>query len=200
MAGNIRLYNTNGYVELQAPSSASAQTLVLPTDSIQPGLVHLHTETFSAVSSISVDGCFTSAYENFKIVTTLIGSTSGSADVRFLMRSSGSNETGAVYYTGTTYVTNSGGPTRGYDGGVTSGMYFGGVGDILGHRVMELSKPEEAATTTFTAQWSGPGTSTSTYGVSAGFVGTTTSYDGFTMTRSSGTISGVIRVYGYRNS
>lgn len=51
--GSIRLYGaTSGYLELQAPDVAPDATLTLPSDSVQPGLVHLHTETFRDRKSV----------------------------------------------------------------------------------------------------------------------------------------------------
>ena len=40
-----------------------------------PGLVHVNTTTFTTQSSVSVNNCFTSTYENYQIKLNILGST-----------------------------------------------------------------------------------------------------------------------------
>ena len=55
------------------------------------GLVHINTTTFSAVSSVSVNNCFTSAYENYLILGNVIGTAGTSIAAR--LRASGTDAT-----------------------------------------------------------------------------------------------------------
>ena len=69
MSGTIRLNgSSSGYVELTAPAVAGSTSLELPLDSLQPGMVHLHTETFSASSSVSIDNVFSSTYDDYRVM------------------------------------------------------------------------------------------------------------------------------------
>lgn len=92
----VRLYGaTSGYVELTPPAVAGSTSLELPLDSLQPGMVHLHTETFSAKSSVSMDNVFSSDYEFYTINLSFI--TSSNVDLRYQWRDSSGNLTQSLY-------------------------------------------------------------------------------------------------------
>lgn len=106
MPGNIRLYGTTGYVELAAPATGSNTTLTLPTDSIQPALVKITDQSINASTTIIVNNCFTSTYENYKI--TMSGTfTASSADMWLRFRSNGVDNSTTNYITSTGLITGS---------------------------------------------------------------------------------------------
>jgi hypothetical protein len=160
------------------------------------GLVHVATESFSAVSSVSLNNVFTSAYDNYLVLIyfTASGQTGGT----LRMRASGTDDTGTNYqwqenevqstaYTGTRST------------GATS-MNTGGTGSDPGsHTTLEIFSPFLAQRTGFKSQ-----TYLTISGawmrVAFGQMTNTTSFDGFTLAPGSGTISGTVRVYGYQNS
>lgn len=192
MSGNLRLYNSGGYVELQAPSNATSQTLVLPTDSIQPALVHIATENFSSASSISFDNIFTNTYQNYKFVIRYYA-TSGTLFGR--LRLSGSDDSLANYTRQRLYGENSvAGATR--STGNTE-MQFGWYASGYGLMIAEISGPNEASTTPYLAQSITSEPSIMLYG---GIHSLTNAYDGITIFPQSSTFTGSISVYGYRNS
>ena len=196
MAGNIRLYNTSGYVELQAPSSASAQTLVLPTDSIQPGLVHLHTETVSGQSSVSLDNVFSSTYQNYRVIFN--HETSANQDGSFRLRVSGSDDSTSNAYIRQRITASS---TTVAAQRATDTLWNVWQSNTTRNNatVFDIFRPFDAATTTIQSVVA----SSDTGAYYAAYVGThtqTTSYDGFTIYVNSGTITGTIRIYGYRNN
>ena len=199
MAGNIRLYNTSGYVELQAPASASAQTLVLPTDSIQPGLVHLHTEAFSAASAVIFDNVFSSEYENYALIVHATIAAS-ETDGYLRLRASGTDATGSNYgffnqssgVNGVGYNQNSGGTTQ-----LTAGrLGSNGTGSLF----VNIFRPQYAVRTTFQSQNVADGTTTAFIQSGGGLHSLSTAYDGFTFYPASSTMTGTIRIYGYRNN
>lgn len=59
----------SGYVELAAPAVAGTTSLVLPTDSIQPGLVLLNggNTTFSGQTSLIFSNILTSTYDDYLV-------------------------------------------------------------------------------------------------------------------------------------
>lgn len=75
MPGNIRLYGTTGYVELAAPATGSNTTLTLPTDSIKPGIILTAIQSFSSTLSVSINDCFSSTYDTYKIIINTQGTT-----------------------------------------------------------------------------------------------------------------------------
>lgn len=112
--GNIRLYgSTSGYTELAPPAVAPDGVLSLPSgtgtiatqayvdtaesDAIAAGgLVHIQRVTAAAAATISVDNCFTSTYENYKLVMNMDGGTA--TIVQFRMRVGGADNSTAASY------------------------------------------------------------------------------------------------------
>ena len=143
----------------------------------------------SGVSSVQVTGAFSSSYDSYKIIYT--GGT-GSTDID-LNLTLGSTTSGykwsAVY---TTYDSTPAGA------GSAAGTYFGYAASATStwaHGQFELHNPFGSARTFFNAQ-----NVNFAAGInSVGFLDNTTSYTAFTLTCSSGTITGgTIRVYGYK--
>jgi hypothetical protein len=95
------------------------------------------------------------------------------------------------------YSTNSGGPTRFYSGG-GSAVIVGQCGNETAGRVIEIYGPNLAARTTLTGMASSWG-STGAQGMSFwGRQNSTTQFTGLVIA-SSTTMSGTMRVYGYKN-
>jgi len=199
MSGNIRLYNSGGYVELQAPDNAESQTLILPTDSIQPALVHIATETFSAVSSVSFDDVFSSTYDNYRLTVVIdIGSTN-STEVDMRMRASGTDNTGANYSQNSLRIANGTAAAGSYATGQTAAQLYLSDEDNVGVFSGDVFNPYLAKVTSITGIGGYFQATPQTYIQNAVHT-STSSYDGITFITNSGTITGTIRIYGYRNS
>jgi len=153
------------------------------------GLVHIATETFSAVSSVSLNDVFTSEYDNYKIVMSHIGSTSINLSAR--LRASGTDASGATDYRN--IYSDGSNATSTNTSSVTIMSRFSSVGK----QALEglIIAPFLAQQTAFIGQSGGD------FGFriySASHV-LTNSYDGFTLLTDTGTITGTIRIYGYSN-
>jgi len=191
MSGNLRLYNSSGYVELQAPDNAESQTLVLPTDSIQPALVHINTTDFSAASSVSLDNVFTSDYDNYRVMFT--GSSSAGGTLLMRLRSSGSDATGSDY---SRQLLESYGTTVLASSATATSVYVTWLSTILGFMALDMFSPHLSVLTAYSSMGGKPSNSIQVIG----HHNVASSYDGLTIYPTSGTITGTIRVYGYRNS
>jgi len=148
--------------------------------------------TFSAVSSVSVNNCFSSTYDNYLLNILTVGSVSNYLDFR--LRVAGTDATGANY--NYAQVIN-GTPTT-----------------SAGNTFTRISAQETTDSNAATAVIYRPFLAERTVGLSDGynpiqwnfswaFAHTlTTSYDGFTLFAEGGvgTITGNVRVYGYKNS
>lgn len=172
----------------------------------QAGLVYVAGTAFSAVSAVNVNNCFTSTYDNYQIMLTF---TAMSADlgVRMRLRVSGSDNTTSNYdsqylYWNSASVfadanTGSAGNTQWALWSTTESDNPTGafaVFDVLG--------PQLTAYTRLTGS-NGILTATTNVnypGINGNIFKATTSFDGFSLLTSTGTISGTVRVYGYRNS
>jgi hypothetical protein len=146
--------------------------------------------TFSSASSVSLNGCFSSAYQNYKVVLNI--SASGSSDLQMRFRASGSDAT--TNYNRYGIAVNSSGSTVNYGSGTTQAFFYVvQTSGIDTGAEFNLYSPFETIATRIVATSSG--------GTSPVFMGgrhtTASSYDGFTLYPDSTTITGTVRVYGY---
>ena len=175
------------------PSFASGDVLTA-ADMNAVGLWLVKTQTVGAgVSSVTVTGAFSADYDNYKIVYSG-GNASADGDLRLTL---GSTATGYHLAFGFTAYTGAGS-----NAGVNNGTSFTFAGS---HRTtvnslgVELLGPFLTDETVLGGFYMGAKAG-SGGGVLSGFLNDTSSYTAFTLTPSSGTLTGgTIRVYGYRN-
>jgi hypothetical protein len=165
---------------------------------VTPGLELVTTETFSGVSSVSLNSCFSGDYDSYRIV---ISNATGSVSVNdwlIRVRASGTDLTGSVYTYQFIYNTQAAGPTRAY--GVATHGYLGYLMDEGTMASFDIASPFDTVRTQSVVAWQGFSAASTTISGVAGFtVDNATSYDGFTIYLNSGTMSGTIRVYGYKD-
>jgi hypothetical protein len=163
----------------------------------EPGLKLIEAKTITGESSTSFNNVFSSTYENYKIVIALEKSSStGFSYMRF--RASSSDNTTSVYYSNANYKQVDG--TAVGEAKVSAGtaMSFNDGADI--YTSLDVFKPNVAAKTYISGTENFFKYSTQFYqGSFVGLFNNTTQFDGFTIYPASGTITGTIRVYGYRN-
>ena len=144
----------------------------------------------TAVSSVAVTGAFSADYDNYKIIVSG-GASSAQA---FLSLQLGASTT--QYYYANSGVSYAG---AAFVGGASNAAFFQAGSAFIGNGLqaqIELQNPF-AAKYTF-SQSSGMNTTFAT--TSVGYHGVATSYTGFTLAVTSGTMTGgTIRIYGYRN-
>lgn len=155
--------------------------------------------SFTSASAISLNGCFSSTYQNYRIILTLTAK-SVTDELWMRLRSSGTDSTGtnynlAGYYAGTPAVGNGSLSTQ------TKWTFYGVNSAAAGRNVfpIDIANPFLTQETTGAASTASQGT-TGFYWQGLAFLHDAgTSYDGFTFLPQTGTITGTIRVYGYRN-
>ena len=163
-----------------------------------PGMVLVAAQTIgSAVSSVTVSSAFSAAYDSYKIVVT---GGAGSTN-QTLTLTLGSTSTGyyASYFRTTSFSN------AAYDGQILnngSGWSESGYGTTSGLGMnIELQSPFLAKTTILGGVYQRGNTTVLGIGTVSGMLNNTTSYTAFTITPSSGTMTGgTVRVYGYANS
>jgi hypothetical protein len=160
------------------------------------GLVLVTSQSFTTASAVNVNNCFTSTYDHYRVVIQPIGTVGATVAHRFRLRSSGTDLSGSVYFYGSTYVTDAGGPFRDYQGSQAQAI-FGTVGDLRAAFSVDIFGPALARQTSFTSLYVGPGSTTGYYGSVVGWINNTSQYDGFSIYPASGTFTGDVRIYGY---
>jgi hypothetical protein len=149
-----------------------------------------------AVSTLSINGVFSSTYVNYLIMyNELTGSTTLQTLMR--LRASGTDNTALNYNTGSARVAYAGGAPAGYSDVNTDEWTIAvntGTTMLCGTSIL-INSPFEAIDTSFSSVFP--------TNDSAGFIGgvhtANSSFDGFTILTTTGTFSGIFRVYGISN-
>ena len=202
-AGGVTLHG--GSVVLSPGSSVTVAKIGTDVWMVQgqgaPGLTLLATQTFSAASAVSVNNCFTSTYDNYRVMLRL---TANSADAGLTMRLrvGGADSSTSIYYAQSTGGYNS-----------TSQTFASGAVSSW-----EVATPKSTLSRYAAAAWDvmDPATAVQTLAVGTStfydfsspnrwtmltrscWHDTATAYDGFSLLISSGTVSGSLSVYGYK--
>lgn len=163
------------------------------------GLVLTGSASPSAASSVSINNCFTSAYENYRIIgafTNASGTGSITARLRAASTDTTTNYTGQITESYTSSVATTLNPSG------TDDWYITDVNATypIPSFSFDVYRPQTAQKTTFTGLNIYQNTGAllvSQY--AAGIQTSTTQFDGITIL-SSVNITGTIRVYGYTNS
>ena len=163
------------------------------------GLTQVANVSFTTASAVSLDNIFTSAYANYRIVFSPSGkSTNGSMYLRF--RTSGTdNSTSNYNYGGLLGRHNE---TIAYYGGTGQQLALFGFSNasFSSFNSLDVINPQVAQSTLFSSVGFGGDLSTFFSVGGGGNFTATTQFDGISFIPSTGTISGTVRVYGYRNS
>jgi hypothetical protein len=164
------------------------------------GLTWIATTTYTGSTSASVTaqvlGCFTSSFQNYRIVITHTGSASTTFSFQMISATS-TVDNGAVYsgyglsFAGSAADQGAAGATSQKCGGHSSDS------NIPNETVIDLANPNIAKRTQATIHaFDASGPSVLLLGTQ---VTTTTQYTGIQLIPASGSITGTIRVYGCRN-
>jgi hypothetical protein len=160
------------------------------------GLVYITATSYSAATSVNINNCFSSTYDNYRI---LIASTNGSVDGQILlrMRVGGTDASGATDYDYSASQYN-------YGTMLNLGSSSGGSSAVIGYKVatypssmsLDFYNPFIAANTLF----SGVGQYTGLILGSGGQHKQAVSYDGFSLISGAGNMTGKVTIMGYRKA
>ena len=186
---------------IQHPSAASPN-LVLASDGTVSGgaglggLVHIATEVVSTgVSNLSFDNCFSSDYENYLLVATIVAS-SGSNQLFMRFRSGGSDDSSSAYITQTLQASST--SVTGYrDSSLTDKASLTVYSTILAAFETKFFSPNLATNSNYHG-W-GDENGDNMY-FKTGRFNNATQFDGFSLFPGGGTFTGTFRIYGYANS
>jgi hypothetical protein len=186
-----------GVATAVAAVASVGSKLVVPTTVAQSGgsasISTLGAVTFTGVTSVSLNGCFTGTFDNYKVIYQ-ISTSSAAANLFFKVRASGTDLASGYFHAIMQLASAS--PSYVYSTtatavivGDTNGSGQGGDGTV------DVFTP-------FLASYTGlifDNTCQTVYTRGVGNVPNTTSYDGFTLAPNTGTITGVARVIGWNN-
>jgi hypothetical protein len=151
------------------------------------------TVSFSAATTLSLNGIFTSTYDSYRMVFTSL-TASANVLLRLRWRKSGSDNSGATYYSGVHFTNWSGtaGVSTSSAGATSAAIIYLATGG--GTLSLDINTPLSRPTVTGLGMATGPedrGIYLSSY------MNVTDTYDGVTFFPASGNITGALSVYGY---
>jgi hypothetical protein len=161
------------------------------------GLVHIETQSFSAVASQSFNDVFSATYDNYKVII-YSGNNSNTANVTFRFRALNADNSTSNYFLQRSIVNQTGTASAGADNGTTSFQLNSNIsGAALFRHTIDILDPKSNSN----ASIYGSGFSdVSGYGTRfyGGVFNANTSFDGFSLINSSGNFSATVSIYGYR--
>jgi hypothetical protein len=195
------LIDLKGGTTGQVLSKASGTDLDFSWVNAGGGLTYITGASFTNTAAQSINNCFTSTYQNYRVVGR-IKCQSSVATGLMRLRASGSDNTTSNYYSVYNYTEMgavSAGTTR--NGAVGDGFL---INNTNGTGYVEFSLDVYAPQMSLETQISNLGAQkfgSNYYAANGGGVfNATTSFDGFTLYVSLQNITGEVRVYGYQNS
>lgn len=161
------------------------------------GLVLVATSSFSAASTVSINGCFTTSYQGYLILVD--ATPSGAAvDLQLRLRVSGADNS-TSNYNNQAIAGNATSVTAARTAATT--QFRLGVAEVNRSAFeMTLVGPNETSYTTGRSSGLRSSASALIYELTGHYFAATTAFDGFTVYPSSGTITGTCRAYGYRST
>lgn len=209
--------DTSGYVQVSAPAVAGTSTLTLPATTgtvavtngntwtgtqnfsgatmTGAGLDLITTQSFSAVSSVSINNCFTATYDNYVFTADV----TSSADTYLVMRlrANGSDDTNTSYKRWLGYGSSA--PAFATLESNNASTVFSLSSSVEHSAVVNVFAPRLSQKTRVIHNVAFHVTNAGLM-FGGGVFNATTSFDGFTLFPNSGTITGTVSVYGYRKS
>ena len=169
------------------------------------GLVYITSTTFTGASSVSVNNCFTSTFDQYRIIFNLTG-TNAASFVAMRLRASGSDSGVNYSYVGVTYYLSGGSGYSTIRAGQNISYWtigYANASGAVGGITVDLMNPKQSMSTT--GNWTGQinDTNTGVEPLTAGGIHLTNyAADGFTILGVSAgiTYTGTVTVYGYRKA
>ena len=191
-SGNVTLDSELG-LSLITPNSIAATGGSATSSISSTGAV-----SFTSASAISLNNVFNSTYENYKIVWywTQAG---GGATPFIRLRNAGTTESGSYYYSNEFTTQSSFTTLTNTSRDPITNIVFGPSEPSGNYLEMTLFNPFASARKGFLVQKVGSSATETNLGWTNGIIDRTTSYDGIHFEINANTMSGVIRIYGYRN-
>ena len=156
------------------------------------GMVLLNTTSFSGVSSQSFNDVFSSTYDNYRIVTSILGTTNDPDDITLRFRVSGADNTNSTYERIVVRIGSTLGSTQ--QGSQTS-LFAGATSTQYGGVSLDVLRPNLATITT--VHGTGAYNANTEMQLNFGFFNAATVFTGFSLIALSGNMTGAVSVYGY---
>jgi hypothetical protein len=180
------------------PSFSVGETL-RAADMNAVGMWKIGAATISGQTTVSINNCFSSNYDNYRVIFSMTG-VSANANLFWRLRVGGVDSQ-TQYYWGNTVVNYSGASAANNAFNANEvNPSFTSVSFPVGMSIIDLTGVAEAVRTTFIYKDNFNDSTNQQIRNGGGVHAVTTAYDGITFGMAGGaTMSGTLRVYGYRD-
>ena len=154
--------------------------------------------SFNGATAVSLNGVFTSAYQNYRVIFNALSSSTGSPSAYFRMRVSGTDVSTNTYYRNGVAQTGSSALVAWWDSAGAAG-YFTALQDThKGSSILDFISPALAERTSIHFQSRGWNSGFSYFG-GVLLQTDTTAFDGLSLICASGNMTGTVQVFGYND-
>ena len=200
-AGQVLTASTGGTTTWSTPTTPGLVQIVPTSVAVGSGSGSVDANgavTFSGASSVSLNSCFSATYDNYLVLVSYTG-TGTAVDLNIRLRLSGTDATGAGTYK-SQYIDAS---STSVSGARDSNTYHligtsSSTASMLQSSKVHLYDVFKASPTAIQAE-NQSNLSSGYLRIVGGSHTVSTAYDGFTVYPGSGNLTGLIRVYGYKN-
>lgn len=163
------------------------------------GLTLIIAETFTAISALDINNCFTSTYRNYRLVVEAISSTTNTYQLQF--RASNVLVNGG-YEFGARGRSSLGGDETANNASAAFILLGYGLNNTRSGISVDITNPQTTTDKAAfgTAVTGNAGATARTTWMIGGFRSDNTARDGLTLSVNTGTMTGTLRLYGYKNS
>jgi hypothetical protein len=204
LTANTSLLSLASASATYAPVAAGGLVKLVATSTTNSTNSATGTITFSAASSVSVNGCFTSTYESYLILVNLTSNSANDGDMLLRWRNAGTDSTASYYssYTGLNTLASPGTINKTQDpsnNGHAIGKYDNST---LNSQYITIDVTNVFLSNFTTSVFKGFGSTDVSNLFSYNGGGNhrvSQSYDGFTLAAENGNFTGTMKIYGYRN-
>jgi hypothetical protein len=197
-SGLVKTTGNTGTVDLSGASvvKGAGMDLIVPTSVTGGTYSASGAISFSAATAVNVNGCFTSAYQNYLVI--IKADMSAADQTGFRLRLAGTDATGSNYKTSWNVATDGGAEdfSSYASTGRTSGFVSASSSAYTFFTSLEISAPQLAVPTLCLGKMVNTQVAQGTTGT---IHNVSTAYDGFTLFAFSGNLTGTLRIYGYHN-
>ena len=196
--GFIVVYNGTSWVQMMSPAAPPGVVLIQPTSvsgtgvSVANGLV-----SFSGTSQVFVNGVFSSAFKNYRLIFNAVGTQASITNVRFRWRASGVDYDND-YYNRMWYQHLGTFTTAAGDNAVHAEWQY--VANLKSYWTMDIFDPNVNTYTSYIAHHHAYGSTNNLSGETHSWNNAIRVYDGFSLNPTNGTMAGTLSVYGIRGS
>lgn len=180
-----------GAVAIETLGDDIDATLFSVTGGKNVGLQHLNTTTVSSAAAVNIDNVFTSAYQNYRIV---FRPTAGGGVMNLQTRTAGSTNA-TSYFTALFGYDYAGGTAGVFQNNATTFTFLTAHTPERSSWICDVIDPKATVTTNFTSF----GNRGDSFLFGSCMFLNAASVDGIRISQASGTFSGTIRIYGYKD-